>query len=138
MDKYTNVSLIHIPTLNTQARRLLDILWDGQDHTSLELMTTLEADPRSAIQALKKDWGFWLIHNTGGKKGRYQLDERHLSGIPELDRQARIEAELIYNEKSYKQSERETQRRPKALISLKMTQEKFETEVQLNIDLDLP
>ena len=135
MDKYTNITLRYIPSLNTQARRLLDILWDGQDHSSLELMTTLEADPRSALQSLRKDYGFWLIHNTGDKKGRYQLDERHLSGIPELDRQARIEAELKYNEKSYKQSEREARRRSRAFIKLKITQEKFEAEVQLEFDL---
>lgn len=135
MDKYTNITPRYIPTLNTQARRLLDILWDGQDHSSLELMTTLEADPRSALQSLRKDYGFWLIHNTGDKKGRYQLDERHLSGIPELDRQARREAEYSYKKHSNDINEAEIQRQLKAKEELKLAKENLEKEQQLNIDL---
>lgn len=135
MDKFINTPQEYIPTLNTKPRKLLELLWDGQDHTSFDLMMALEGDPRSPIQSLKRDWGFWLIHNTGGKQGRYQLDERHLSGITDLDRQARLEAELMYKEKSYKQSERETQRRPKAFITLKMTKEKFKADIQFEFDL---
>jgi hypothetical protein len=135
MDKFINTPLDYIPTLGTKPRQLLEVLWDGQDHSSKELLEALESDPRSPIQSLKRDWGFWLIHNTGAKQGCYQLDERHLSGIPELDRQARMEAELAYNQKSYKQCESESRRQPKALITLKMTKEKFRAEIQLEFDL---
>lgn len=136
MVKFHNTPIRFIPTENTKARLLLEILWDGQDHSSLELMNKLGTDPRSAIQSLKRDWGFWRIHNTGGKQGQYQLDERHLSGVSELDKQARHESELIYKEKSYKQSERESKRKKRAWITLKMTKVKIEADIQLEIDLE--
>ncbi len=136
MDMFINTSICFIPNTGTQPRLLLEALWDGCNHTTEELHIILGSCPRSALQALKRDWGFWLIHNIGDLKGNYQLDERHLCGIPELDMQARLEAELRYNRKSLNQSEREAYRQPSARLKLNITLEKFTTDIQLELTLD--
>ena len=94
-----------IPPPNTLAYKFLLLLSDGMSHKKIEALAALEDDPRSARQALTSEtYGYWLIHNLGDKKGIYQLDERHLSGDIELDK-----------DRSKKQCEKERKRYSKAL-----------------------
>jgi len=118
MDKFLLLSSSYIPATNTQAYTLLSILSDGENHTKQNIMCVLGDDPRSPLQALRGEkYGFWLIHNTGIKKGQYQLDQRHLTGDINDDHEARLEAEIILRKRSRKQAEHEIARYPLALAA---------------------
>jgi len=104
-----------IPPQNTQAYTLLAALSDGKPHHKGELIEVLGDDPRSPRQALTSErYGCWLIHNVGGNKAIYQLDERHLSGDPESDRDARVTALRRLKDNSMGISTREVRRFHKA------------------------
>ncbi len=104
-----------IPTQNTQAYTLLAALSDGKPHIKSELIELLGDDPRSARQALTSQrCGYWLIHNIGDNKAVYQLDERHLSGDIEKDKDARAIAQRRLKDSSMRISEREARRLPRA------------------------
>ena len=106
-----------IPPQNTQAYTLLAILSDGKPHHKGELIAILGDDPRSPRQALTSErYGCWLIHNLGGKKAVYQLDERHLSGDVEADRDARVIALRLLKDNSMDISARELRRFHRAAI----------------------
>ena len=117
MDKILlTVPLEFIPPPNTIAYRFLELLADGQSHAKAEILAALEDDPRSARQALTSaTYGYWLIHNVGDKKGIYQIDERHLSGNLELDKDARAIAAKQLKDRSKRQCEKEMKRYNKAL-----------------------
>jgi len=117
MDKILLTTPIEfIPPTNTIAYKFLTLLADGKPHTKAEIIEALDDDPRSARQALTSEtYGYWLIHNLGDKKGIYQLDERHLSGDPELDRDARTIALKQLKDRSKKQCERERKRYSRAI-----------------------
>jgi len=118
MDNFLFLSNSYIPAPNTQAYTLLSILSDGENHIKQNIMCVLGDDPRSPLQALRGEkYGFWLIHNTGLKKGQYQLDQRHLTGNRADDHEARLEAEIELRKRSRKQAERETTRYPLALAA---------------------
>jgi len=117
MDKLQHIQSAHIPAMGTQARKVLELLSDGLSHPKKDLINILEDDPRSALQALRgKQYGFWLIHNIGDKKGVYLLDERHMSGDKDDDISARIKSEIQFRERSTELAQRESNRLPKALL----------------------
>ncbi|MFT4574459.1 MAG: hypothetical protein ACI85E_001666 [Marinomonas primoryensis] len=106
-----------IPPQNTQAYTLLATLSDGRPHHKGELIAVLADDPRSPRQALASErYGCWLIHNVGDKKAVYQLDERHLSGDIEADRDARVIALKRLKDNSMGISAREVRRFHRAVI----------------------
>ena len=109
------VPLNFIPPTNTQAYTLLAALSDGRPRHKGELIAVLGDDPRSPRQALTSErYGCWLIHNVGDNKAVYQLDERHLSGDPEADRDARVIALRRLKDNSLGISAREVRRFHKA------------------------
>ena len=109
------VPLNFIPPTNTQAYALLAALSDGRPRHKGELIAVLGDDPRSARQALTSErYGCWLIHNVGDNKAVYQLDERHLSGDAEADRDARVIALRRLKDNSLGISAREVRRFHKA------------------------
>jgi len=109
------VPLNFIPPTNTQAYALLAALSDGSPRHKGELIAVLGDDPRSPRQALTSErYGCWLIHNVGDNKAVYQLDERHLSGDPEADRDARVIALRRLKDNSLGISAREVRRFHKA------------------------
>jgi len=96
----------YIPSIGTQAYKLLSVLSDCLPHPKRELLLALEDDPRSALQILRGECcGFWLIHNLGDSKGIYQLDYRHLSGSFDSDQEARSLAAVNYWQRSKLKSE---------------------------------
>lgn len=116
MDKFLYLSNKYMPAINSLSYKLLNILADGNSHSTKELTLSIECDPRSALQALKGErHGYWLIHNIGGFKGIYQLDKRHLSADREQDRQARTRRELEFLTCTRRKAETETIRLPKAI-----------------------
>lgn len=109
----------YFPAINTQAYKVLRIQSDGLPHPKADLIKALDDDPRSALQALRGDSHlFWLIHNIGDSKGIYQLDGRHLSGNPQLDQEARLQAEIEYRQRSKAKSEQGANRLAQADIDL--------------------
>jgi|SaaInlV_165m_DNA_2_1040747.scaffolds.fasta_scaffold25839_3 hypothetical protein len=107
----------HIPPVNTQAYKALRLLSNNNECTTYELYLELGSDPRSALQALKRQtYGYWLIHNIGRKKGVYKLDPRHLNGSQDSDKEARLERYKEWADRSKVQSERETLRYQSALL----------------------
>ena len=109
------VPLNFIPPTNTQAYALLAALSDGRPRHKGELIAVLGDDPRSPRQALASErYRCWLIHNVGDNKAVYQLDERHLSGDPEADRDARVIALRRLKDNSLGISAREVRRFHKA------------------------
>jgi hypothetical protein len=133
MDKFDNFLTSYIPPAGTQARLLLEILIDGLSRNTIELTILLKANPRSALQSLARQYS-WLIHNEGNLNGRYRLDSRHLSKDEKLDREARVEAELMYKTRSLGLSKREAARLPKAEIDLILAEKKAESN-QDELDL---
>ncbi len=118
MDKLLHIPGKYMPEVNTQAYKLLSVLFDGLFHPKKELLSVLNDDPRSALQALRgARYGYWLIHNIGDKKGVYQLDSRHLSGDVDVDREVRAEAEIAFRKRSRSQAERESERLPEAVTA---------------------
>jgi len=108
-----------IPSPSTKARRLLLLLSDGLPHNKIECMLALGNDTRGPLQSLTgANYGFWLIHNLtkGSGSAVYQLDYRHLTGIPADDSSARIDAEVRYRERSNKIAQRESERLARASI----------------------
>jgi len=133
MDKYEGIPTRYIPASGTQARLLLEILIDGLSRSTIELTILIKANPRSALQILVKQY-HWLIHNTGNQKGSYRIDSRHLSKNERLDREARVEAELLYKTRSLGLSKREATRLPKAEIDLMLAEKKAKSNQE---ELDL-
>jgi len=133
MDKFEYFPTSYIPVAGTQARLLLEILIDGLSRNTIELTILLKANPRSALQTLTRQYA-WLIHNEGNLKGRYRLDSRHLAKDERLDREARVEAELMYKTRSFGLSKREAARLPKAEIDLILAEKKAESN-QDELDL---
>jgi len=119
----------YIPHTPARARRLLEILSDGSVHSTSELMFSLGADPRAALQDLTGGrYGYWRIVNLAGhsKMGQYQLDPRHLSGRDGEDSRARNEAQLTYLKHS----------REIAANGLARLQEAVELELQAQAKVD--
>ncbi len=133
MNKFEYFPTSYMPPAGTQARLLLEIFIDGLSISTIELTILLKANPRSALQTLSRQYS-WLIHNEGNLKGRYRLDSRHLAKDERLDRQARIEAELLYKTRSLGLSKRETARLPQAEIDLMLAEKKAESN-QDELDL---
>ncbi|GAA6145840.1 hypothetical protein [Thalassolituus maritimus] len=89
---FRHVSSDYLPGDLTQAGKVLLALAGGDPVSTMELIRILEADPRSAFQALRNEsCGYWLINNLNKNKGRglYQLSTLHLSGNPLDDAKAR-------------------------------------------------
>jgi len=126
MDKFEGIPTSYIPAAGTQPRLLLEILIDGLSRSTQELSNLLNTDPRSPIQELKRKYS-WLIHNEGNLNGRYRLDSRHLAKDEKLDREARVEAELMYKTRSLGLSKREAARLPQAEIDLMLAKKKAES-----------
>jgi len=112
----SHIPEVYFPKLGTNASKVLELLADGQSHEKEELLFLLLTDPRSALQALKNaTHGFWYIHNTGGRQGCYQLDERHFHGDLQSDEVARLYSAMSLKKGSRFQAERETSRLPRAI-----------------------
>ena len=91
------------------------------------MIIELGDDPRSARQSLTSaNHGYWLIHNHGIRKAKYQLDDRHLSGDPELDKDARIQAEYQLKTKSKKQCVNEMNRFDRAAAEFDLAYTNFQ------------
>ena len=94
-----------IPPIPTKGRLLLEMLSNGQPHSTQELTLKLGSDPRSPRHRLANNtYGYWHIINVAGKskQGKYQLDPRHLLRLYGDDSRARAEAEVTYLERSAK------------------------------------
>lgn len=107
-----------IPRRGNKAWILLGLLLDGLPHTKMECYLALGNDPRGPYQSLTgEEFGFWLIHNIANPSALavYQLDQRHLTGLPADDASARLDAEIRYRMRSRRVAQRETVRLGKAL-----------------------
>lgn len=84
-----------IPKLGTHAHTVLTMLMEAGHSTSSLTMGLRGKNPRSALQSLMNaNHDYWNIINTGidgSNEGFYELDPRHLSNDPELDKQTRNE-----------------------------------------------
>ena len=98
----------YIPHTPAKARRVVEILSDGEIHSTHELTLLLGSDPSAPMQDLKgKRCGYWHIINSAkaSKMGQYQIDPRHLSRLDGDDSRARHEAQLAYCKHSREVSE---------------------------------
>ena len=103
-----NIESRFIPPIPTKGRLLLEMLSNGQPHSTQKLTLKLGSDPRSPRHRLANNtYGYWHIINVAGKskQGKYQLDPRHLSRLYGDDSRARAEAEVTYLERSAKEAD---------------------------------
>lgn len=93
------------PQYGTKAYWLLVLLSDGLPHDiwTIWIWLASTAGARSALQTLTNERGnyYWLIHNIAASgPAIYQLDSLHLSDSGLDDTMARLDAELLYLERS--------------------------------------
>ena len=109
------------PRDNTKASRMLALLLHKESVTEKELCRRFGHNYRSTIQTLEGDRYCWRIVNVLDEKGEIvarKLDDRHKSGDPRLDAQARYERLVELKAKSAAQAKREGRREPKAWADL--------------------
>lgn len=90
--------------------------------TEKELCRRFGHTYRSTIQTLEGDRYCWRIVNMLDEKGEIaarKLDDRHKSGDPRLDEQARHDRRVELRAKSAAQAKREGRREPKATADLR-------------------
>lgn len=101
------------PRLNSKARMMLALLLRDDAVPEAELCRLFGHNYRSAIQTLEGDRYLWRIQNVLGDDGQIvarKLDDRHKSGDPHLDGQARHERLVELKTKSATQAHREKRR----------------------------
>jgi len=121
----------YIPHTPAKARRVVEILSDGEIHSTHELTLLLGSDPRAQLQDLRGSrYGYWSIINSAkaSKMGQYQIDPRHLSRLDCDDSRARNEAQLAYCKHSREVSEN-------GVINLQKAIE-LEQQAQAKVDAD--
>jgi hypothetical protein len=121
----------YIPHTPAKARRVVEILSDGEIHSTHELTLLLGSDPRAQLQDLRGSrYGYWSIINSAkaSKMGQYQIDPRHLSRLDCDDSRARHEAQLAYCKHSREVSEN-------GVINLQKAIE-LEQQAQAKVDAD--
>lgn len=106
-----------IPSIGTKARKYLDLLFEGVVKES-EAMLLFNGNQRSPIQELGGDrfgnWSIETIENDYGIITARKLDDRHLSGDPNLDAEARKQRRKTLKETSHKQAKQGRIREPRA------------------------
>jgi hypothetical protein len=134
---YINIGVLshiesrYIPHTPARARRVVEILSDGEIHSTHELTLLLGSDPRTQLQDLRGSrYGYWSIINSAkaSKMGQYQIDSRHLSRLDCDDSRARHEAQLAYCKHSREVSEN-------GVINLQKAIE-LEQQAQAKVDAD--
>jgi len=121
----------YIPNTPAKARKVVEILSDGEIHSTHELTLLLGSDPRAQLQDLRGSrYGYWSIINSAkaSKMGQYQIDPRHLSRLDCDDSRARHEAQLAYCKHSREVSEN-------GVINLQKAIE-LEQQAQAKVDAD--
>ena len=121
----------YIPHTPAKARRVVEILSDGEIHSTHELTLLLGSDPRAQLQDLRGSrYGYCSIINSAkaSKMGQYQIDPRHLSRLDGDDSRARHEAQLAYCKHSREVSEN-------GVINLQKAIE-LEQQAQAKVDAD--
>ena len=109
------------PRDKTKASEMLALLLCKESVTEKELCRLFGHNYRSTIQTLEGDRYCWRIVNVLDEKGAIiarKLDDRHKSGDPRLDAQARYERLVELKAKSAAQAKREGRREPKAWADL--------------------
>ena len=109
------------PRPNTKASRMLALFLSKESVTEKELCHLFGHTYRSTIQTLEGDRYCWRIVNMLDEKGEIaarKLDDRHKSGDPRLDEQARHDRRVELWTKSTAQAKRERRREPKACTEL--------------------
>lgn len=115
LPKFDHIDSAYIPELNSSHWAILNILADQKPHAKKEILMASGDDPRWTLQCLIGErFNFWLIHNTTAGSATYQLDSRQVTGEPQDDTQAHLEANERYRSRSRKQAESEENRLPKA------------------------
>ena len=111
-----------LPRDNTKASEMLALLLCKESVTEKELCRRFGHTYRSTIQTLEGDRYCWRIVNVLDEKGAIiarKLDDRHKSGDPRLDEQARHDRRVELWTKSAAQAKRERRREPKATADLR-------------------
>ena len=101
------------PRPNSEARMMLAVLLRDESVAETELCRLFGHNYRSAIQTLEGERYQWRIINLPGADGKTvarKLDDRHKSGDPRLDAQARLERLVELRIKSDTQAAREKRR----------------------------
>ncbi|EHH2534336.1 hypothetical protein J7X40_003824 [Vibrio parahaemolyticus] len=114
-----------IPNIGTKAYDFLVELSSGEPIAKRDLLLKFGEAMRSPLQMLENDrYQFWCIQRVDVQgEPCLQLDERHLSGVWELDAIARCERKLKLRGESYKQARNETERLPLAKDKLAIARE---------------
>jgi hypothetical protein len=123
----------YIPHTPAKARRVVEILSDGEIHSTHELTLLLGSDPSAPMQDLKgKRCGYWHIINSAkaSKMGQYQIDPRHLSRLDGDDSRARHEAQLAYFKHSREVSENSVINLQKAIELEQLAKAKVDADKQ--------
>ena len=123
----------YIPHTPAKARRVVEILSDGEIHSTHELTLLLGSDPRAQLQDLRGSrYGYWSIINSAkaSKMGQYQIDPRHLSRLDCDDSRARHEAQLAYCKHSREVSENGVINLQKAIELEQQAQGKVDADKQ--------
>lgn len=101
------------PRLNSEARMLLALLLRDEFVTEEDICRQFGSNCRSPIQTLEGKRYCWRIINLLDERGEIiarKLDDRHKSGDPRLDAQARHERLVELRTKSAIQAAREKRR----------------------------
>lgn len=101
------------PKLNSKARMLLALLLRDEFVTEEDICRQFGSNCRSSIQTLEGKRYCWRIINLLDERGEIiarKLDDRHKSGDPRLDAQARHERLVELRTKSAIQAAREKRR----------------------------
>lgn len=125
------------PRLNSKARLLLALLLRDEFVTEKELCRQFGHNYRAAIQRIEGERYQWRIINVLGADGAIaarKLDDRHKSGDPRLDAQARNERLVELRTKSAAQAAREKRRAAIARAELVKAIERLEAFNAANED----
>lgn len=101
------------PRLNSKTRMMLALLLRDESVTEEEICRQFRHNYRSLLQYLEGDRYLWRIINVLGADGEIvarKLDDRHKSGDPRLDAQARHERRVELKTKSATQAIHENRR----------------------------
>ncbi|MCR3970810.1 hypothetical protein NUK55_06800 [Aeromonas veronii] len=117
------------PRLNSKSRLMLALLLRDESVAEKELCRQFGHNYRAVIQCIEGERYLWRIINVLDEKGEIaarKLDDRHKSGDPRLDGQARHERRVELRTKSAAQAARETRRFALARTKLAEAKEQLE------------
>ena len=110
------------PRLNSKGRLMLALLLRDESVAEKELCRQFGHNYRAVIQCIEGERYLWRIINVLDERGESaarKLDDRHKSGDPRLDEQARHDRRVELRAKSAAQAKREGRREPKATADLR-------------------